>query len=329
MGFDAMYYTKDEMGEFLCQLCPHECKIGLGKYGICGVRVHREDKLECDNYGEISSFGFDPIEKKPLYHYKPGSYIASVGSMGCNFDCGFCQNYSISREKPATRKMTPTELVELAEKMKKEGNIGIAFTYNEPSIWYEYVFESAKLLKERQLDVILVTNGFINREPLEKLLPYVNAMNIDLKSFSSEFYKKSCKGELKRVLETIEYASGMCHVEIATLLIGRHNDSPNEIRDLSRWLSSINEDIPLHLSRYFPAYKFTDPPTPMESIQSCEKIAKEFLHYVYLGNVRNVDNNTYCYKCGNRLIDRNGYETKLFIETDKCPQCGVKLNIIL
>lgn len=324
-----MYYKKDENNNIICQLCPHNCRIKKGSKGICGSRENISGELESINYAEISSFGLDPIEKKPLFHYKPGSYIASVGSFGCNFDCGFCQNYEISRNIPETKNLMPEELVQFAASKKKDGNIGLAFTYNEPSIWYEYVLESAEGCQSNNMDVILVTNGYINKEPLKNIMPYINAMNIDLKAFNNEFYSNICKGDLKKIMDTIEYANNFCHVEIATLLIGGYNDNNGEIRELAKWLASINPDIPLHLSRYHPAYRFTIPPTPVESIFDCMKTAKEYLRYVYIGNVSNISNDTYCYKCGDKLIERADYEVKINMKTDKCPNCGANINVVL
>lgn len=329
MRKEAMYYTKNENGEVSCGLCPHCCIIKEGRRGICGVREHQKGVLDCVNYGEVSSFGLDPIEKKPLFHYKPGSYIASVGSFGCNFNCGFCQNASIAKNMPKTKILLPEELIKMAQEMKVDGNIGIAFTYNEPSIWYEYVLESAQRCQNSNMDVILVSNGYISREPLKELIPFVNAMNIDLKAFNKEFYTSVCKGDLKSVLATIEYTNDYCHVEITTLLIGGYNDKASEIRELAKWVASINPDLPLHLSRYHPAYKFTDPPTSIESIQAAYSIAKEYLKYVYIGNVRGVLNNTNCYECGEKLVERNDFETKIFVNSNKCPHCGAKINIVL
>lgn len=332
MRKEAMHYSvkEDNKGEQLvhCNLCPHKCAVREGAKGICGVREHRNGRFETINYGEISSMGLDPIEKKPLYHYKPGSYILSVGTFGCNFNCGFCQNYRISKEMPETKEVSPEELVTMAKRAEQEGNIGIAFTYNEPSIWYEYVSETSKICHKNKLDTILVTNGYINHDPLKDILPYVDAMNIDLKAFNNDYYRKVCNGDLESVKATIELANDNCHIEITTLLVGGYNDDMKEIENLAKWIASLNPDIPLHISKYFPTYKFTAPSTKEESILRCVKNAKEYLHYVYAGNMR-TDSNTYCYKCNTKLIDRSGYDVKILMETNKCPECGASINIIL
>lgn len=328
MKKEGMFYRTLDDG-IICELCPHECRLSEGKRGICGVRTVKEGKLQSEGYGMVSSIALDPIEKKPLYNYKPGKYVLSVGGSGCNFRCSFCQNYRISMESPETRYIPPQTLIDYAQDSMDEGNIGIAFTYNEPTIWYEYVYDTAVLCKNSGLDVILVTNGYINREPLEKLLPYIDAMNIDLKAFNEDFYKKICGGSIKNVLETIEIAASKCHVEITTLIVNGYNDSVDEIGELSSWISKINPDIPLHLSRYYPAYKFSEPPTPIDTIINCTAQARKSLNFVYPGNISGVDTNTYCPECGNILIDRSAYDINILIDGSICSRCGKPVNIIL
>lgn len=282
-----MYYQNEE-NCIRCLLCPHKCAIKPGKSGRCSVRVNNDGVLQTINYGEITAIGLDPIEKKPLYHFYPGKNILSVGTFGCNFSCDFCQNYSIAQYKSESQYLSPDDLIKMC--IEAENNIGIAFTYNEPSIWYEYIYETAKKLKEKypKFKVVLVTNGFIEKEPLEKLLPYVDAMNIDLKSFSQEYYRKVCGGDLAPVLRTIELASKHCHVEVTTLLVSDLNDSKEEVEKIAGFLGSINKDIPLHLSRYFPTYKMKQPPTDIKLMERRKKEAKRYLNYVYLGNVPNA-----------------------------------------
>lgn len=328
MRKEGMFYrTLDD--SFICGLCPHECRLSEEKRGICGVRTIGGGKLRSLSYGMVSSIALDPIEKKPLYHYKPGKYVLSVGGFGCNFKCGFCQNYRISMENPETRYIPPEVLIDYGLDSIDEGNIGIAFTYNEPTVWYEYVYDTAVMCKNNGLDVILVTNGYINREPLEKLLPYVDAMNIDLKAFNENFYKKVCGGDISSVLKTIELAASRCHVEITTLIVNGYNDSIEEIGELSRWISKINPDIPLHLSRYYPSYKFNEPSTPIDKVMKCVEEARKSLNYVYPGNIPGVDTNTYCPECGNLIIDRNGYDAKILIDSNVCSCCGKTINIVL
>lgn len=286
MKRNAMFFEKLDNNFVHCYLCPHNCHIKSGGIGFCGVRKNEGGELYSLNYGEITSVSLDPIEKKPLALFMPGSYILSVGSFGCNMTCGFCQNHSISRERASSSFLESKDLVELALKSKREqGNIGIAFTYNEPSIWYEYVYDVCKQSDLTELDIVLVSNGYISPEPLKAILPYISAMNIDLKAFNDDFYKKTCSGDVESVKRTIEIASTGCHVEVTTLLVNGYNDSPEEIETLCQWLASVDSEIPLHLSRYFPRYKFDAPPTPIETLYKAKKIADKYLAHVFLGNI--------------------------------------------
>lgn len=284
MKHQAMYYEKFK-DKIHCMLCPHNCIIENGHFGKCNVRIHENGELYTINYGEITSASLDPIEKKPLYYFKPNSHIFSVGSFGCNFTCDFCQNYNISQFEAKSEFLSKENLVQNV--LNVENNIGVAFTYNEPSIWYEYVYDCSKLLKETDLNkaVVLVTNGYINEEPLRKLLPYTDAMNIDLKSYSNEFYKGICGGSLKPVLKTIEIAASACHTEITTLLVSGENDNLEEVEEIAKFLSSIDKDIPLHLTRYFPKFKLKNPATDIDFMKAAEDIAKKYLNKVLLGNI--------------------------------------------
>ncbi|NSW91325.1 MAG: AmmeMemoRadiSam system radical SAM enzyme [Firmicutes bacterium] len=291
MSKQAMYYTKFENGKVQCFLCPHNCVISPGRLGVCRARKNIDGELYSLNYGKVTSIALDPIEKKPLYRFHPNKLILSAGTFGCNLKCSFCQNWiiahDISHDGPGTIEITPQQLVREAEKYIRHGNIGIAYTYNEPSIWYEFVYETSKLAKERGLANVLVTNGFISRRPLEDLLPFIDAMNIDVKAFNPSFYKEICKGSLDNVKETVEIAARECHVEITTLVIPGLNDSREEIEALAKWLASISPEITLHLSRYFPNYKMEDrAPTPLKTLENLRDGAMKYLKYVYLGNVR-------------------------------------------
>lgn len=266
-----------------CNLCPQNCKLKEGVVGICRTRQNVGGELHSLNYGLISSYGLDPIEKKPLYHFYPGSYILSVGTFGCNLKCQFCQNHSIAHGEPDTIKVTSEELIQKA--LMYENCIGLAFTYNEPTVWYEFVYDTCVMSKSGGLKNVLVTNGFINQEPLVELLPYIDAMNIDVKAFNNDFYKTYCKGNLNSVKSTVEISAKHCHIEITTLIIPGLNDNANEIKELSAWLSEISPDIPLHLSRYFPNYKMNISPTPKETLFDLQKEAKKHLKNVYIGNV--------------------------------------------
>ena len=284
MKIEARFYEKLK-DKVHCFLCPHNCVMEEGQFGKCSVRLHEKGKLYTMNYGEVTSASLDPIEKKPLYYFRPHTYILSVGSFGCNFTCSFCQNYSISQSRAVSDLMTKEDLVQMV--LTAKDNTGVAFTYNEPSIWYEYVYDCAKLLKGTDPDkaVVLVSNGYISEEPLKELLPYIDAMNIDLKSFSGEYYKKLCGGSLNPVLKTIETASKVCHLEITTLLVSGENDTTKEIEEIAKFLSHISPDIPLHLTRYFPKYKMDKPPTDIEVMKKTEDTAKKYLNRVLLGNV--------------------------------------------
>jgi len=283
----AQYYNKLENNTVRCVLCPHNCRIRNGEWGICSVRRNIDGDLYAESYGQISSIALDPIEKKPLYHFHPGSYILSVGSYGCNLRCLFCQNYSISMEAPNTVYISPENLIYKAFELKKSDNIGLAYTYNEPLINYEYVLDCCKLAKAKNLKNILVTNGYIREEPFKEILPYIDAMNIDLKSFYNDFYRKICGGKSDFVKNTIyTAATSGCHVEITTLIIPGLNDTEKEMEELSSWIADISSDIPLHLSRFFPRYKLTDKEfTPRATLDKLAQIAGKHLKYVHLGNV--------------------------------------------
>lgn len=282
----ALFYENMDESRVHCYLCPHNCHIKNGGIGFCGVRKNEDGELFSLNYGEITSAALDPIEKKPLALYRPGSSILSVGSFGCNMTCGFCQNHSISREKAPSTYVEPKDLIDMALRSKAEdGNIGIAFTYNEPSIWYEYVYDVCNQADSGELDIVLVSNGYISPEPLKEILPFISAMNIDLKAFNDDFYKKTCSGDVESVKRTIEIASPECHVEVTTLLVNGCNDSPEEVEKLCQWLASVNPEIPLHLSRYFPRYKFDAPATPVEKLYMAKEVADKYLSHVFLGNI--------------------------------------------
>ena len=284
---EAMYYEKKGEGRVVCHLCPHHCHLAEGKLGICQARQNLEGKLYSLNYGQVSSLALDPIEKKPLRRFKPGSSILSVGSFGCNFRCSYCQNWSISQERPDTREIGPEELAGLAlgYSSSHPDCIGVAYTYSEPVIWYEYVLDSARAVKQRGLSNVLVTNGYLEQEPLQELLPYIDAVNLDIKSYSNDFYLQLCGGSLTEILDNVRLISQFCHLEVTTLLIPGRNDAAEEIGALAKFLAEIKPDIPLHLTRYFPNYKMDLPPTPLHSMNQALDRARQYLSHVYLGNV--------------------------------------------
>jgi len=281
-GFKEVRYYQKEKGYLQCQVCPHCCKLKEGQRGICRVRKNIKGKIYATNYGRCSSYGLDPIEKKPLRRFYPGSNIFSIGTVGCNLSCGFCQNWQIAQGEPVTVALGIEELVTLAG---ENNSIGVAYTYSEPMMWYEFVYDAARAIRQTGLKNILVTNGYINPEPLEDLLPFIDAMNIDVKAFTGDYYNRLCGGRLEPVLKTVERAAASCHVEITTLLVTGLNDSPEEIGKLVDWLAALDPNIPLHLSRYFPNYKLDLEPTPLDTMYRAREIALEKLKYVYLGNI--------------------------------------------
>lgn len=266
----------------------HHCRIKNGKTGRCRVRKNADGKNTPVNYGLVTSVALDPIEKKPLVSFHPGSKILSVGSFGCNLNCPFCQNASIaaaSVENAVTEFYSPVKLAELAEKTKKHGNIGVAYTYNEPMIGYEYIRDTAVEIKRRGMVNVVVTNGSVTPAALNAVLPYVDAYNIDLKAFTASFYEK-VGGDIKTVLKFIEIAAKNAHVELTTLIIPDENDSPAEIQELSAWVASVNRGIPLHITRFFPCGKMSDKtPTDIRVMRRLAGIARQNLDTVILGNI--------------------------------------------
>lgn len=281
---EALFYKDIGEKRVQCVLCPHYCRVKDGDAGFCGARRNTGGKLYSLNYGRVAAVALDPIEKKPLYHYHPGEFVLSVGTVGCNLSCLFCQNWSISKEMQSpTEPMTPEEVI---EKTKRLNSFGIAYTYNEPFMWYEFILETAKLAKRAGLENVLVTNGYVNKEPLKELLPFIDAMNIDIKSIEDGFYRKICSGSVEEVLATIKESVRNCHVELTNLIIPTLNDSDENFIRLTDWIhENAGERVPLHFSRYFPCYKMTIPPTPVETLRRAEAIAKKKLKYVYLGNI--------------------------------------------
>lgn len=270
-----------------CKVCMHHCSLEEGQLGRCHARRNVGGTVVASNYGKVTSLALDPIEKKPLYRFYPGSKILSVGSYGCNLTCSFCQNHSISmvkEEETDTMTMTPEELAEKALELREYGNIGVAFTYNEPLIGYEYVIDTAKLLRARDMKTVVVTNGSVTEEIGEELLSYVDALNIDLKGFTEAYYKK-IGGHLETVKKFIALAAKKCHVELTTLIVPGENDSEDEMRELAQWVATIDAQIPLHITRFFPRWKMTDRnATDVRTIFELSSIAREYLNYVYEGN---------------------------------------------
>jgi pyruvate formate lyase activating enzyme len=313
-----------------CLLCPHFCKIAFDKTGICGVRKNTGNLIELITYGVISGYSLDPVEKKPLYHFFPGMNILSVGSYGCNLRCDFCQNCNISQSIPdrLTPEVTPEKLVMAAQSAEK--NIGLAFTYNEPSIWFEFVRDTAIIAKEDGLSTVMVSNGFINPDPLKEITGFIDAFNIDLKAFNNVFYKKLTGSDIEPVKSSLkQIAKSGRHLEITTLIIPGQNDDEEEMESQSKWIANeLGRSVPLHLSRFFPGYRRNDPATPHETLNRLHKTASGNLDFVYIGNTSSeAGQNTNCPKCGTLLTTRTGYHTK-FSNLDpegRCTNCGTKI----
>jgi len=335
MKKQAKFWEKLDNKKVQCNLCAHHCKINEDKVGICSVRKNENYTLYTTIYGACSSIAVDPIEKKPLYHFHPGTNAFSIGTVGCNFKCLHCQNYTIATADETfgyNRDLTAEDTVDLA---KQNNCSGIAYTYNEPTIWHEFTFDSAKLAKKAGLYTCYVTNGYITEEPLKELSNVLDAMNIDVKAFTDSFYKKVCKASLKPVLKTCELAKELgIHIELTYLVIPGYNDSLEEVRDFCNWvLVNLDKKTPVHFSRFHPYYKMKDVPmTPLKTLNGIYDIArKSGLSYVYLGNVAHGDyENTFCPNCGNLCIERQGYSVDLVgIKDNKCLKCGKKIDIVI
>ena len=276
------------MDKIVCPVCPHHCALREGAVGRCRARKCVGGKITCINYGKITSLALDPIEKKPLYYFYPGSRIVSVGSFGCNLSCPFCQNHEIaaagSREARYARDMTPEEICEIAEETRSRGNIGVAYTYNEALVGYEFVRDTAKLVHEAGMKNVLVTNGTAELPILEELLPYIDAMNIDLKAFRPELYKW-LGGDLQTVMNFITRAAQESHVELTSLIVPGKNDSLEDMEREASWIAGIDPDIPLHITRYFPRHRMSEPPTQISLMRELKSVAERHLNRVLLGNV--------------------------------------------
>ena len=326
---EALYYQKRDGGSVQCRLCPHHCLVKPGERGRCRVRENRDGTLFSLNYGRVTSVAMDPIEKKPLYHFHPGREILSLGTFGCNFRCPFCQNWQISQETPPSQEITSDEAVAAALQHR---SVGIAYTYNEPTIWFEFVLQTARKAAAAGLKNVLVTNGFIEQEPLRELLPVVHALNVDVKSSNPAFYRDLCGGRLEPVLAAVETAAKEAHVEVTTLVIPGENDSDEDLEGVARWVGEhIGRHIPAHLSAYTPRYRFTAPPTPVETLRRAYDLFRRHLDYVYLGNVMARDgSDTRCISCGATLIRRSGYDVRAVgLDGNRCRACGAASPIVV
>lgn len=331
---EAKFYSK-EADKVRCRLCPHSCLIADGKRGLCGVRENRSGTLYSLIYGLASSIHPDPIEKKPLFHFYPGSTAISFGSIGCNLFCIHCQNYSISKARFGEfdlTEITPDDVVRYA---RSTGARSVSWTYNEPTIWHEFTTDASRAAHGSGLKTNYVTNGYIQEEPLRDLKGVIDAMNIDVKAFRESFYKKVCGGKLAPVLRTCELAVELgIHVELTYLIIPEHNDNQDEISEFSKWVvDSLGAEIPVHFSAFHPDYKLTSVPrTPSKTMAIAYDIAKKAgVEFVYLGNIYAGDrDDTYCPKCGALVVEREGFWVRSTnLKGDKCGKCGSDLNFVV
>lgn len=333
----AWLSKKLNSGKVLCQACAQACKLDEGEYGICGVRRVEEGELKLLVYAVAAAVNIDPVEKKPMFHFLPKSRVFSVGTVGCNFSCKFCQNYSISQypkeneHEIVGQELPPQQIVRLT---LENGCDSIAYTYNEPIVFFEYTYDTAKLAHENGLKNIYVTSGYETKKSIDLLAPYIDGMNIDIKSFRDDFYKEICGARLKPVLEAVKYAHEKgIWIEVTTLLIEGRNDSDEEIRDIARFIAELDSSIPWHISAFHPMYKMLDSPrTPLSTLLRAYKIGKEEgLKYVYVGNIDDTDHeSTYCPSCSTKVIDRSGHIGQFVInnlnQNGACPNCGYHIE---
>ena len=343
---EALLYKKLPEKKVACFLCAHRCLISEGKFGICQTRQNKGGSLYTYAYGGVVAANIDPIEKKPLFHFLPGSKSFSIAAAGCNFRCGFCQNWRISQKKEADKSverpvpMSPSEIVKGALKYKCRS---ISYTYTEPTIFFEYAYESARLAREKGLLNIFVTNGYMTKEALEMIRPYLDAANVDLKFFNNESYRRVCGGSLQPVMDTISLMRRLgVWVEVTTLIVPGENDSPEELKAIASFLAGAGKEIPWHISRFHPDYKMTNKDsTPLSILKAAYKIGKDAgLRYVYIGNVPEEawaigspttalwpEEKTSCYKCQKSLISRMGFEViENNLKSGACPSCGTVLD---
>ncbi len=327
-----MLYERLDNAEVHCHLCHHQCRISESKFGICGMRQNQDGTLYTHAYGEVIAANVDPIEKKPLYHFLPGTLSFSVATMGCNFRCGFCQNWQISQSSrrkgsdAAGLNLSPEDIVLQAA---DQGCRSIAYTYTEPTIFFEYAYDTAKLAKDKGPANVFVTNGFMTPEALRTINPYLDACNVDLKAFNDDFYRTVCHGSLQPVLDSIRTMKSLgIWVEVTTLVVPGSNDREDELREIACFLAGIDTNIPWHISRFHPDYEYSDSTaTPIEALRTAYAIGKgENLRNVYIGNVPRETRDTQCPHCLQVLIRRTGYETHLNITDDgRCPQCNTEV----
>ncbi|MEW6102029.1 MAG: AmmeMemoRadiSam system radical SAM enzyme [Candidatus Omnitrophota bacterium] len=326
---EALLYERLKDNVVHCFLCSHHCRIGDKKFGFCGVRQNLAGTLYAHTYGKPIAMHVDPVEKKPLYHFLPGHLSFSLATIGCNFQCGFCQNWEISQSRARDeveiqeKEVSPKEIVQLAIKNKCQS---ISYTYTEPTIFFEYAFDIAKLAKEKGLYNIFVTNGYMTKECLEMIQPYLDAANVDLKFFKESSYKKICAGSLEPVLNSIRTMHELgIWVEVTTLIVPEENDSEEELGHIAEFIASADKNIPWHISRFHPDYKFTtQAATPVETLKRAEESGRKAgLKFIYIGNIYGFGNDTYCPACKKLLIKREVFSVlENNIKEGKCVFCN-------
>lgn len=325
---EALHWIRLDDGRCQCRLCPHGCVLGHKEVGKCGVRQCQDGRLFSLAYEQIAAIHVDPMEKKPLYHFHPGTDILSIGTNGCNLACSFCQNWQLSQETVPTQRLTIPSLVSYALKHKCQS---VAYTYSEPLVAFEYVLEACKACHCEGIKNVLVTNGYILPDPLLEILPHVDAANVDLKGIRDGFYQSLCGARVKPVREALETMKGRIHLEVTNLLVTQENDSEEDVRDLVDWIAeALGTDTPLHLSRYFPQYKLNNPPTPISTLERAFRQAKKRLQFVYVGNAQIPEgSDTTCPGCQAVVVTREGYvvDADGLEEDGTCQNCGLKIAV--
>ena len=329
---EAMLYEKLEAGRVRCLLCSHDCRIAPDGFGLCGVRRNKAGVLYTHVYGEVIASHLDPIEKKPLYHFLPGSSAFSIATVGCNFRCGFCQNWEISqsnlRDTPGIPgyELKPAEAVREARRL---GAASISYTYTEPTVFFEYAYDTARLAKEAGLRNNFVTNGFMTAPALDTIRPYLDACNVDLKSFREDFYMNTCRARLGPVLDSVtRMKRAGIWVEVTTLVVTGGNESAKELGQIAGFIAGLDKDIPWHISRFHPDYKMTHAgPTPLETLRMARDIGKRAgLRYIYIGNAPGESEDTICYNCDSVVIERQGFSARVVgLKGPACAKCGASI----
>ncbi|MHC4442529.1 MAG: AmmeMemoRadiSam system radical SAM enzyme [Planctomycetota bacterium] len=329
---EAEYWEKLAENKVKCVLCPRECEVADVERGYCGVRENQGGEYQTLVYGALCSANIDPIEKKPLFHYLPATTAFSIATAGCNIECKFCQNWQISQFRPEQVGSTEVNPRRLVASCKAQNCPTIAYTYSEPVIFYEYMYDVAELAREQKIGSVMISNGYIKEKPLRDLCKHLTGVKIDFKAYSEDFYRKMCAGKLEPVLKTLEVLKEIgIWFEMVDLIIPTLNDSADEIKRMSKWIvQHLGPDVPIHFSRFHPQYRVKNlPPTPMSTVERCRQIALDAgIHYVYLGNVRSKHpgEDTYCHGCQDKLISRYGYRiTSNKITDGKCPKCKTKI----